>query len=174
MQKPSALRSGLLLGLLLALFLRPASAQQQPEAFNVKTYNGYPAFPLFTLDSVKTSSTALRQAKKATVIVYFSPTCSHCQHFTEALSGRLKELKNIHILMVSGYDLAEIRQFNSTYGVSRLPNFSLAYDPGFNMGRFFVMKELPGVFVYNKEGQLVKLFEGAPPVDKLMAVTKDL
>jgi thioredoxin-like negative regulator of GroEL len=156
--------------LLLATLLGPLDAQEGP--ITVKNFKSYPSYPLFGLDSLKMNSVSAREKGKPVVIVYFSPTCHHCQAFTEEITSHLKEFKGVRFLMVSAYPLQEIRTFASAYGLVKLPQFMLGWDPQFNMGAFFGLKELPGVFVYGKDGQLAAAFEGTVPMDKLQAAVK--
>ena len=61
--------------------------------------------------------------------------------------------------MVSSYGLDEIQQFVASYGLDHFQNITVAQDPGFNMGTFFELKSLPGIFVYDKKGKLKTHFE---------------
>lgn len=134
-----------------------------------KTYTQVPAFNLYALDSSKFSSISVVEKKEPLIIMYFSPTCSHCQHQAEEFTSHMKELKDIKILMVSSYSLTEIRQFATDYGVNHFSNIKLGYDPEFSMGRFYDLRSLPGIFVYNKSGRLVKNFETNTTVAEILA-----
>jgi peroxiredoxin len=146
----------------ISLFLfHPAAAQDslKPTAVNYKTIPSFPAFPLLKTDSSKFNSVSVYQKGESAVVIYFSPTCSHCQHQAEEITGRIKDFKNVQILMVSSYSLEEIRQFVDAYGLDHFKNITVGHDPGFNMGAFFELKSLPGIFVYDKKGKLKKHFE---------------
>src|SRR5690348_6357991 len=55
---------------------------------------------------------------KATVLVYFSPTCDHCKHFTEAMLKRKKDLADKQIVMISYLPLDEVKRFDDEYHLS--------------------------------------------------------
>jgi peroxiredoxin len=138
-----------------------ASAQDSSttRGINYKTISGFPAFPLLKTDSSKFNSVSVFQRGEPAVIIYFSPTCGHCQHQAEEITGRIKDFKNVQILMVSSYSMEEIQQFVASYGLDHFRNITVAQDPGFNMGTFFELKSLPGIFVYDKKGKLKTHFE---------------
>jgi peroxiredoxin len=129
------------------------------RGINYKTISGFPAFPLLKTDSSKFNSVSVFQKGEPAVIIYFSPTCGHCQHQAEEITGRIKDFKNVQILMVSSYSMEEIQQFVASYGLDHFRNITVAQDPGFNMGTFFELKSLPGIFVYDKKGKLKTHFE---------------
>jgi peroxiredoxin len=131
----------------------------QPAPFTYKSYTSIPAFPLLALDSSKFSSISVVEKKEPLIIMYFSPTCGHCQHQAEEFTSHMKDLKGVKILMVSAYPLGEMRQFNTDYGLAHFSNIKLGNDPEFSMGRFFDLKSLPGIFIYGKDGKLKKTFE---------------
>jgi peroxiredoxin len=143
------------------------STRQEP--FTYKSYASIPAFPLLALDSSKFSSISVVNKKESLIIMYFSPTCSHCQHQAEEMTSHMKELKNVKILMVSAYPLEEMRQFNNDYGLTHFSNIKLGNDPEFSMGRFFDLKSLPGIFIYGKDGKLKKWFETNVKIEDLVA-----
>jgi peroxiredoxin len=145
--------------ILLTILQVSAQDSSNIKAINYKTLAGFPAFPLMKTDSSKFNSVSVYQKGEPAVIIYFSPTCGHCQHQAEEITGRIKDFKNVQILMVSSYSMEEIQQFVSSYGLDHFQNITVAQDPGFNMGTFFELKSLPGIFVYDKKGKLKTHFE---------------
>ncbi|MCU0394629.1 MAG: redoxin family protein [Chitinophagaceae bacterium] len=159
----------LLLGLLLAGLAGTAQPDKEVATLTYRNFKEVPAFPLLDLEGKKFSSGSVRPKGKTLVVVYFSPTCSHCIEFTEQLTSKLKSFKNSQFLYVSAYPLEEIKTFAITRGFHKMPNFRVGQDAAFNMGRFYELKEIPGVFVYNKEGQLVKSFDSKLKMEDLIA-----
>jgi peroxiredoxin len=139
------------------------------EPFTYKSYSSIPAFTLLGLDSSKFTSISVIEKKQPLIIMYFSPTCNHCQHQAEEITSHIKELKNVKILMVSAYSLMEMRQFNSEYGLAHFSNIKLGNDPEFSMGRFFDLKSLPGIFIYGKDGKLKKAFDTNVKIEDIIA-----
>src|SRR4051794_12946729 len=95
----------MLLGLQLAA---QDSSKPAPAVLTYKTYTSFPAFPLLTLDSTRFNTSSLRGKNEQIVVIYFSPTCSHCQHQAEEITSHMKDFKDVKFLMVSSYALSEI------------------------------------------------------------------
>lgn len=159
----------LLLSLLVAALASPAQSEQGAATLTYRNFNEVPAFPLLDLEGKKFSSGSVRPKGKTLVVVYFSPTCSHCIEFTEQLTSQLKSFRNTQFLYVSAYPLEEIKTFAITRGFHKMSNFRVGQDPEFNMGRFYELKEIPGVFVYSKEGKLTRSFDSKLKMEDLVA-----
>eukprot|EP01035_Chromulina_nebulosa_P057555 gene57555-78856_t len=129
--------------LLLAAIQVGAQEAKKGNVVTYKTYTSFPAFQLLNLDSTKFNSISLMTKKEPSVVMYFSPTCSHCQHQAEEITSHIKDLKNVKILMVSAYPLTEIRQFAETYAIDKFPNITLAFDPNSSLVSFYEIKSLP-------------------------------
>ncbi len=145
-----------------ALFVSAASFAQdssKPKAISYKTFSSFPAFPLLKTDSTKFNSVSVVEKNHPTVIIYFSPTCSHCQHQAEEITASMKQFEGVNFLFVSSYTMEDINQYVSAYGLNHFSNITVGQDAPFNMGRFFELKSLPGIFVYDKKGKLTASFD---------------
>ncbi len=111
--------------------------------------------------------------KHPTIVIYFSPTCGHCQHQAEEITSHIKQLEDVQILMVTSHPLYEIRQFIDTYAINHFANITVARDPDFNMGRFYELKSMPGIFIYNKKGKLKKAFDTNVKIEDLVAALEE-
>ena len=161
---------------ILALFLCfGANAQDtsKPVVINYRTHESFPAYPLFALDSSRFNSLRVAGKKEPVVIIYFSPTCSHCQRQAEEITGHIKAFKDVQFLMVSSYPMQEIKEYVNTYALSRFPNITVASDPNFSMGQFFELKSLPGIYVYNKNGKYKTHFETNVLADTLAKAVRE-
>ncbi|TAD92445.1 MAG: hypothetical protein EAY75_02595 [Bacteroidetes bacterium] len=118
-----------------------------------------PPLVLLRLDSTEARLGSLRKANQPLVVLYFSPTCSHCQQQTEEITANMGLLKSVNFLLVSAYPLADLRSFEASYGIARFQNMALAHDPTAKLAVFYGLKALPGIFVYNKNGLLVQKFK---------------
>jgi peroxiredoxin len=153
MKKPA-----LIVALLFSLHVN-AQDSAKPAAITYKTYESFPAFPLLAMDSSRFNSISVVSKNQPLVVIYFSPTCGHCQHQAEEITSHMKDFKDVKFLMVSSYPMEEIKQFSETYGISHFSNITLAHDPNFSMGQFYELKSLPGIFLYDKKGKIKKHFE---------------
>ena len=77
------------------LFLNTKTFSQTDSLPPFKQYPTIPAFKLMGLDSIFFEIKDVVQKKKPTVIMVFSPTCSHCQHQTEEITSNITQLKDI-------------------------------------------------------------------------------
>jgi thiol-disulfide isomerase/thioredoxin len=144
-----------------------AIGQTTGGTITYKNYASLPAYSLLDLNGKPFLTTSVPQKGKSLVVVYFSPTCSHCQEFTSSLTAQLKDFKNVQFLFVSAYPIPEITSFTNERGLQKMSNFKMAQDPEFNLGRFFELKEIPSVFVYDSNGKLKKNFDSKVKIDEL-------
>jgi len=149
------------------------AAKPAPAPITYKNYKYLPAYKLRALDSTEILSTVVLHKKHESLIIYFSPTCSHCQHQAEEITSHIKDLQDVNILMVSSYPLSEIRTFAETYAINKFPNITLAYDPTYSLGHFFEISSLPGIYIYDKKGEFKKNFATNQKIETLLAALKD-
>ena len=137
---------------LIALSVAGCSAACAQVTF--RTLTEFPAFKLKDAQGEIFTTTKVLKKDKPTVIIYFSPTCKHCQHQTEDITGNIKVFKDVQFLMVTSYPPEDYKSFLDTYAIERFSNITFGYDPDFKLGGFLDLETLPGVFVYDKNGQL--------------------
>jgi thioredoxin-related protein len=95
---------------------------------------------------------------KATVLVYFSPTCEHCKHFTEAMLKRKKELADKQIVMISYLPLNEVKKFDDEYHLSSKPNIKVGTEGyTFIVQKYYNVERFPFVAEYDKKGKLTQI-----------------
>jgi thiol-disulfide isomerase/thioredoxin len=144
----------------------------QTKKASFKTTKTLPSFTLTDISN-KTFSTKAAQVKgKPLVVIYFSPYCAHCVAFTEELTGDLKSFKGVQFLMASAFSTDDIRTFVVTRGLNKLPSFKVGSDPAFQMGDFYEIREVPGIFVYNSQGKLTHSFSKQIKLEQLKAALK--
>jgi len=142
------------------------------EVATVNNNNNYPVFALQSLEGKEVSSADYRKNGKYTIIMYFSPTCSHCRAQTEQITSNMKLFGKANWLFVSAYSIPEIRQFITDMGLAPFKSISLVHDPSFGLGGFFDLDQIPGIFVYGPDGNLKKQFRKNQPADKIAEVLK--
>jgi cytochrome oxidase Cu insertion factor (SCO1/SenC/PrrC family) len=137
---------------IIALSAVGCSAVQAQVTF--RTLTEFPAFKLKNARGEVFTTTQVLKKDKPTVIIYFSPTCKHCQQQTEDITGNIKVFKEVQFLMVTSYPPEDYKSFLETYAIERFDNITFGYDPDFKLGGFLDLETLPGVFVYDKNMQL--------------------
>jgi cytochrome oxidase Cu insertion factor (SCO1/SenC/PrrC family) len=126
---------------------------------NYKSLPDFPSFNLISSEGKTFRSTEVQKKNKPTVVVYFSPTCHHCQTQTSDITSNIKQFKEVQFLFVTPYPESETKFFLSEFAIERFSNIRFGYDPNYVMARFFEIQSWPGIFIYNIEGKLAKAFD---------------
>jgi thioredoxin-related protein len=151
-------------------FVGCIAQQKTPETVKAP-YLRFPTVPpidLIQLDSTHLTKEKL-QKNQNTLIMFFSPTCDHCQHQTNDLIAGMDSLKNIQIVLASYQPYAEIQEFYHKYELFKYGNIKIGRDSKFMLPPFFGMKNLPYLALYDQKGNLLTTFEGNVTVQKLTA-----
>ncbi len=147
--------------LIFTLLILVSSLKAQSPIDTIPSYQKNPALPDFKL--LQTDSTWLTKASlpsyEYTMIIYFSPECSHCQHEAKEIVGKIDSLKNILFIWASYRDFDDIKKFYYQYKLNKYPNMRVGRDPKYMIPAFYQVKFTPFVALYNKNKQFVKAWE---------------
>ena len=160
--------------LIAGFFISCQPASSQP-ADSLAIYKKFPFIPSFQLMRADSSLFYMKDAipkKTVAVVIIFSPACSHCQHQAQEITSHMQALSNVHFLFATGYPLSEMKQFISDQGLDRFSNIVVGQDKGQNLGSFYSIRGLPGIFVYNKKGDLVAEFNTNVTAEALVEAVK--
>lgn len=147
----------------------PFRLHSQPSD-SLPVYKKFPFIPSFQLMRPDSSLFYMKDAvpkNHAAVVIIFSPGCSHCRHQAEEITSHMQSLADVEFLFATGYPVNEMSQYINDYGLDKFPNILVGQDKGLNLGSFYQIKMLPGIFVYNKKGQLVAEFQSNVTADTL-------
>ncbi len=125
-----------------------------------------PAFEFYTLDS--TTFTHANLLPRATVVVYFNSECDHCQREARDIAANLYYFQDMNLLMVSDEHIATIENFIEKYGLKH-PNICALCSVNNAFYRAFQTSILPSIFVYDKNGLLLKHHKGETKIDEAIA-----
>ena len=125
-----------------------------------------PSLYLVQADSSTFTKENLKQ--QPTLIMYFSPTCDHCQHQWEDMVKHKEALKDIQIIMATYQPFEEMEDFYKKEKIASYPNIKMGRDEKFGLPGFFRMRSLPFQALYDKEGKLITTFEGNVKIEKLL------
>ena len=130
-----------------------------------------PSFSLLLTDST-THYTNLDIVKgKPTVIVYFSPDCSHCQADAKNIAEKLDSLKDINFIWCSSHEVTKIKEFAIKYNMNTLPNMVFGKDEKWAIPSVYKIGFTPYFVVYGKDGLFYKEFRnGLLPKELMEAV----
>lgn len=162
--------------LLIALIFGLGSLKAQ----NTSNIENIPPYRILTKDSVFVTPANLKKGKPV-MIVYFSPDCTHCQHFTEEIKSKMDAEKkkgisifrNTQIVMVTYTALLNMKLFYIDYELAKYPNITMGTEgTTYTVLRYYSVKTTPYIAVYGKNGKLVQGFEKIPKFDDLETAIK--
>jgi thiol-disulfide isomerase/thioredoxin len=148
------------------LFGYSIRAQTNTEA-PFKRFPTLPPFNLLGADSTRLTKDSL-QKNKQTLIMYFSPTCEHCQHQMEDMIKYAEDLKDIQIIMATYSPMNELTDFINQYTLNRFPNIRTGRDTQYMLQPFYKIAGLPYQALYDASGNLITTFEGNVKIEKLL------
>ena len=140
---------------------------------NEPPYKRFPTVPplqllmkdssIFTKDKVK---------KQPLIIMFFSPSCDHCQHQMEDLIKDMSKFNGTQIVLATYQPFEEIDEFYNKYQLGKYPNITIGRDNKYLLPPFYNIRSLPYLALYNKKGDLLTTFEGNVKVAKLVQAFK--
>lgn len=158
------IKKNLLTGINLAVFLAMSiclQAQSKPVS------KSFPDFKMQLTDGKTFSSTSVKKGEPA-MVIYFSPTCDHCENYISAIIKDMQDFKNYQIILVTYVDISEVKKFEEDYHLSNYKNI-IAGSEGteFKVRYFYKVQTFPFTAVYNKNKTLVNLYVKPPTMDQL-------
>lgn len=160
--------------LALALVLPLCTRGQSSTDTRPPLYQRYPEVPPFSMVKAGGEVFTNRDLKKhtPTMIILFSVDCEHCMHETEDLTKNIDRFKGTQIVMVTRFRYEPMMSFYAGYGIGRYPNIIMGSDSTARLNSFYHLRYFPGIYIYNKDNQLVYNHEGTAPVDTLLHYLK--
>lgn len=164
----------ILLASLLLSFSITAQTNAVTNNDTLSAYKKNPAIPPFTIQTPDSSWFGKENltTNKPTLILYFSPDCGHCQLETEEVIGKMKELDNLQIVMITSRPFEDMANFASHYKISRFPTIKIGTDPSRMVTQFYDVKFTPFSALYNKKGKLIKVYEQGINMPELVSLIK--
>lgn len=150
------------------------------KAQNTANITNIPPYKILTKDSAFVTPANLKKGKPV-MIVYFSPDCTHCQHFTEELKSKMDQEKkkglntfrNTQIVMITFTQVLNMKLFYINYELAKYPNITVGTEgTTYTVLRYYNVKNTPYIAVYGKNGKLVQGFDKVPKLDTLEAAIK--
>jgi len=122
---------------------------------------------LIALENGVHFSKAQLKPDKPFLLVYFSPTCEHCQHFGQALSARIDQFKGAQIVMITFRPLNEVTDFARTCHLQHTPVLLGSEGIRFEVQKYYNINRFPFVAAYNRHGKLTGIYRDPPDLDRL-------
>lgn len=153
----------------------PTLSQAQGE-IPEPAYKRFPTIPpiqLLLSDSTTKFTKQSLPKKKPVFIMIFSPECSHCQHTAEELPKFVEANKDVQVVMATMHSIPQMNEFITKYKLDELPNVVVGKDVYFLLPPFYGAKNLPFLAFYNRKGELISVFEGSMPLNKVAEIFKE-
>jgi thioredoxin-related protein len=179
------MRKILLLGFAIGLLNAPAFGQgtkepaktETPANDTLKPYQKYPKLPAFNImlmDSVTVFNTYNIPEGRKTILLFFSPDCSHCQALFRELTKNMDSLRDVDFYLMSPvHNISMIRNFYSEYHLADFKNIKVAgRDYEYFFITYYGIKSFPDMALYDEHKKLIKLFEGDIPLKELFKYTR--
>jgi len=126
-----------------------------------------PTFDLLRTDSSHFKSSSVKKGEPV-MLIYFSPTCDHCQHFISDILKNMQSFKNYQIILVTYIDLPEIKKFENDYQLNKYKNIVAGTEgTAFTVRYFYNVGTFPFTALYDKNKTLVTVYRQVPLIDKL-------
>lgn len=126
-----------------------------------------PTFSIQTIDSTWFFNTDIKK-KSPVLIVYFSPSCGHCQIETENLIANISKLSKLQIIMITSHAFQDMYDFSVRYKLNKFPSIILGRDPARVITRFYNVQFTPFSALYDKKGKLVKAYTSGLNMQELI------
>lgn len=155
-----------------AIFISASAFCQTDSAQENAPYLRYPTIPEFTIYKAPDSTAFTREyleKKKNTIFMIFSPDCSHCQNEAKMLTQNIKQFKNTQFVMITYLPYDEMMAFYRVYHIANYPQITMGRDTKFFFPVYFRVRNLPSLFIYDKNGHFKKSFEGDVKPETLLA-----
>ena len=131
-----------------------------------------PEFTVLKTDSSYTNDKIIPKDKPV-VIIYFSPSCGHCQLTADEFSKKMQDMKDIYFVWVSYYPLPEIKEFAKNFNLQQFNNITIGRDEGYTIPSYYRVKFTPFMAIYNKEHHLIKTYQQGTDADTLIKLLKE-
>lgn len=112
---------------------------------------------------------------KPMVIIYFLPECEDCHQFTAELISRMDELKKASFAMITYEARNKVIQFVSEYKLDKYSNLYIGTEGNaYFVGNYYNVGQLPFLALYNKNGDLIKIYNKGISMEDLLFQLRDL
>ena len=112
---------------------------------------------------------------KPIVIVYFSTDCEDCQQLTNELLVRINKLEKASIAMITYQSRDNLIQFVSKFNINKYSNIYVGTEGNsYFIANYYNVGKIPFMALYNKDGDLIKLYDKGNNIDDLIIRLKNL
>lgn len=155
--------------LILILFNANAQADTLPP---YKKFPSYPPVRLLLPDSASYYTKDMLPKRSPVMLMIFNPQCDHCILETEDIIKNISRFRGVQIVMSTSQDHQSMMAFRERFNLAAYNNIVIGCDPGFFLNTFFRLHNLPFLAFYNRDKELISVFEGGLPAEKMLEELK--
>lgn len=111
---------------------------------------------------------------KPIVLILFNSECEYCRYEAMSISDNIDQLDEAMIVFISAEEIDAIRSFGETYSLLEHANIICGQVDYPKLIAIFKSVSYPNIFIYGKDGHLVKEFKGETKVEAILNVVKKL
>jgi len=133
--------------------------------------------PPFKIQLTDKSFFSAKDIKKdvPTMLVYFSPTCEHCQEFTKHMLEKSNAFKKLQIIMVTYLPLTDIKKFETDFQLEKYSNIKTGSEGNtFLVPKFYDIRTFPFIALFNNIGALQVTYRTVPEMETLIGQIKKI
>jgi thioredoxin-related protein len=157
-----------MLMLMSLFFVTAVDAQNDSLLAPYKRFPSFPPVKLLLPDSASYFTKNDLPKKTPVMLMMFSPQCEHCQHETKELINNIDKFKNIMVVMTTSMPFDSMLAFREKHHLDQYKNIIVAQDADYFLFSFYLAHQLPFLAFYNKKKELISVFEGGLPMDKVL------
>jgi thiol-disulfide isomerase/thioredoxin len=113
-----------------------------------------PPFRLLLLDSSTRLNTNDIPKGKASVLIFFSPDCEHCQRETESIVKNIDSLREVNLFFITIDPFDRMKLFNEVYKLSKYKNIVVGRDYTFSFPYYFKNAQPPYNAIYDSHKRM--------------------
>ena len=135
-------------------------------------FRNFPPVKLLLPDSTSFFNKNVLPKKSPVMLMIFNPQCEHCQHETEQVIKNIDGFKDVQIVMATLMPYDSMMKFREKYNLAQYDNIIVGQDIQYFLPTFYMIEQLPFLAFYNKKKELISVFEGSMPIEKVLEELK--
>jgi hypothetical protein len=145
------------------LFEKPETARPTAQVIAAPAANELPKMNVLSLP--EESTLALNSLSGNVVLIFFNPSCKHCQEEAELIAGNKDLFESYQLYFIASDSTQTITKFAADYDLTE-PNYHFAFGDGLSVYQTMgAINNVPAVFVY-RDRKLTGKSEGMIALEK--------
>ncbi|MBT1706379.1 peroxiredoxin family protein [Chryseosolibacter indicus] len=153
--------------LVLILIQSCSKNEKSAEQKHTPEHDDRPAMRLSMADG---NDVNVKDLNTKIVLVLFQPDCDHCQREAKEIQQHADAFKDYQVYFISSNPMEIIVKFGEDYELNKQANFHFAQTTVESVLNTYGPIATPSVYIYSKNGKLVKQFNGETDIQEIIKV----